>query len=453
MKWIRHTCLLLFVTLYALRPMAQTSATAADQQPWSLQQCLDYAHQHNLQINTLRLSEEAARQDVVAAHGAQTPSLSATAGNTFTNANNSDGSSNGNLVNQLTSSGIYTLSSGIVLWNDGLIRNTIRQKDLLNQSAGLTVQQSENSITLQITQAYLNILLAKENQVYVENLVSTSDSIVTQAQLLYSAGSIAKAALLQLQAQLASDKYTLVQTQNAVRQNTMVLKQLLQLPSSTWFDVAAPQNLQVMDNVSPLGEVQDAALNNFPDSKIGKLGVDIASLNIANAQAAFKPVLKANAALGSSYASVLTNTVVSKPGYLTQAGNNFYQQAGVTLAIPIFSQKVNKTNLEKSKIAYRQSVYDQQNTQLVLSQAVEQAYIAAENAMQSYKAAGEQLQAATESYRIGNAEFKLGAINAYDLLQQRNQYIQAVQAYTQSKYTAVLQQKVYEFYMNSNITL
>jgi outer membrane protein len=73
--------------------------------------------------------------------------------------------------------------------------------------------------------------------------------------------------------------------------------------------------------------------------------------------------------------------------------------------------------------------------------------------MHSYDAANEQLKAAVESYRITKEQFKLGAINVYDLLQQQNQYVQAVQAFTQSKYTSVLQQKIYEFYMGKPVTL
>jgi outer membrane protein len=52
-----------------------------------------------------------------------------------------------------------------------------------------------------------------------------------------------------------------------------------------------------------------------------------------------------------------------------------------------------------------------------------------------------------------NEQLKLGAINTYDLLQQRNQYVQAVQAYTQAKYDAFLQKKIYEFYRGNPVTL
>ena len=157
--------------------------------------------------------------------------------------------------------------------------------------------------------------------------------------------------------------------------------------------------------------------------------------------------------MGTGYSDVIINSNSPKTGYFKQAGNNFYQRLGVTLSIPIFSNRINKTNLEKANIAYKQADLNLQNDQLVLSQAVEQAYLNAVNAQQAYDAANQQLLSATESYRIVNEQFRLGAINTYDLLQQRNQYVQAVQAYTQAKYTAFLQQKIYEFYMGNPVTL
>ena len=295
--------------------------------------------------------------------------------------------------------------------------------------------------------------MARENLKYISDLVSTSEARVKQGQLFYDAGSIAKIDLLQLQAQLASDKYLLVQLQNAIRQNILSLKQILQLPTDALFDIATPVSIEAAGMMPSLHSVQQTALQNFPEIKIGKLGVDLAGLDIAKAKAGFKPLLTANGGLGTGYNDVITNSVFPKTGYLRQTGNNFYQRIGVTLSIPIFSNRINKTNLEKANIAYKQADLNLQNDQLVLSQAVEQAYLTSANALQAYDAANQQLLAATESFRIVNEQFRLGAINTFDLLQQRNQYVQAVQAYTQAKYTAVLQQKIYEFYMGNPVTL
>jgi outer membrane protein len=418
---------------------------------WTIQDCFQYAAEHNIQINRLRLGELSAQQDLYASKGLKFPGLSGSVSNNFNEANNSSG--NGGFVNQITSNGSYSVNSSVVLWNDHYINNNIRQNNLLTQLAGLSVQETQNNITLSITLAYLDILLSKENEKYILDLVNTTESSVKQGQMLYDAGSIARVSLLQLQAQLASNKYLLVQTQNAIRQNLLILKQLLQLQSAILFDIVTPVSVDVAEVIPPLLSVQQAALQNFPEIQIGKLGIDIAALEIAKARAGFKPTLKANGGFGSGYSYVIMNSVYPTKDYLAQTGNNFYQTIGLTLSIPIFSQRINKTNLEKSKIAYKLANLNYEDNQLVLTQAVEQAYLGAANAKQSLDAAKQQLVSATESYRIANEQLKLGAINAYDLLVQQNQYVQAVQAYTQAKYTAVLQQKIYEFYMGKPVTL
>jgi Outer membrane protein len=418
---------------------------------WSIQDCFRYATEHNIQISTLRLNEQSSYQDVLAAKGSKIPGLSASVINTFNNANNSLNSNSG-LVNQLTKSTSYSVNSSILLWNDNYINNNIRQKELLIRSAALSVQQSVNNITLSITQAYLDILLAKENEKYIAELVATSKARVKQGQMFFDAGSIAKKDLLQLQAQLATDTYLLVQTQNAIQQNILTLKQILQLPGDTSFDITSPADVFVAPSLIPLHEVQQNALHDFPEIKIGRLGIDIAMADIAKAKAGFKPALTANGSLGTGYSNVLTNSIFPKTSYLKQTDNNFYQRVGLTLSIPIFSNRINTTNVAKANIAYKQAHLNFQNDQLVLSQAVEQAYLNARNAMQLYDAAEMQLKATTETYRIANEQFKLGALNTYDLLLQRNQYVQALQAYTQAKYSAVLQQKIYEFYMGNPVT-
>jgi outer membrane protein len=277
--------------------------------------------------------------------------------------------------------------------------------------------------------------------------------MVRQGQLLYDAGSVAKINLLQLQAQYSSDKYLQVQTENAIRQNTLLLKQLLQLPTDSTFDINTPVSLTTTEILPSLSSVQEKAIHDFPEIKIGQLGIDIARLDIAKVQAGFRPVLSAYGAIGTGYSNLITNSSYPKTGYFTQTGDNFYQQLGFSLSIPIYSNLTNKTNLAKANIRYSQSALNLQNYELVLMQAVEQAYLNLSNAKQAYSAANEQLIAATESYRIINEQFKLGGTNTFEVLQLRNQYVQAVQAYTQAKYTEVLQQKIYEFYMGNEITL
>ncbi|MFB6454243.1 TolC family protein [Chitinophaga sp. Hz27] len=436
-------CLLLF--LHPANVKAQTPVPSMEDSTssvvWSLQDCLNYAARYNINLNTLRLTKKTSEQDLILSKAAKLPNLNATVGQNFT------GGKNVNESYVLSASGNYSINSNVTLYNGGFLNKDIQQKNLLLQIADLNVDAQMNDITLLITQAYLNILLAKENIVYVKDVVTTSQAQVAQAQQQYDVGSLALVGLVQLQAQLANDKFLLVTAENTRRQNLLTLKQILQLPTSKPFDIISPDTLIETGMLTPVQEAQQQAFDTRPEIKTGNIGVDVAKLDLEKAKTGYLPVLTAGGALASNYATNISNA------YLKQLDNNFYQQIGLTLSVPIFTRKVNKTNVEKAKIEVDQSNLNLQNTKVNLSQTVEQAYINVLNAQSQYDAAVEQYKYNQESYRIANETLKIGAANIVQYLQQKNLYIQALQSYIQAKYNAALTIRIYDFYRGIPVKL
>ena len=264
MKWIATYIMML----------ALGSTRAAAPPVWDLAACLAYAKSHNITINSLRLTGRSTGQDLALSRAARLPNLSGNVSQTMTDYN----------TGLYPASG-YGISSNVTLYNGGYLNNDIKQKELSLKAANLNVQASENDITLQITQAYLNILLARENIVYLKDLIATTQAQVTQGQQRLDAGTLAKKDLLELQAVLANDKYTLVTAQNTERQNILTLKQVLQLPTDTAFDVSPADTLHTGALVAPLAQAQQTALGNRPEVKSSQLGVEIAEVNIEKANA------------------------------------------------------------------------------------------------------------------------------------------------------------------------
>ncbi|MES1160969.1 MAG: TolC family protein, partial [Bacteroidota bacterium] len=386
-----------------------------------------------------------ANQDLLLAKAGVQPNLSAT-GSEFLNFQKGI-NSNGSYGNrQFTENGNAGLSSSVILYQGGYIRNNIREKQLLQQMAGLDILQQENDITLNVTQAFLNILLAKENIVYLQDLVNTSQSQVKQAQQKYDAGSIALKDLAELQAQTANDKYSLVTAQSAHRQNVISLKLLLQLPSELAFEVQEPDTLIAKNLVTSLSETQQEALATRPEVKISDQQVDVARVDLQLARSAYLPTLQGSGAIGANHSG-------DHPSVLQQLDNSFYQQIGLTLSIPIFNRRATRTNVEKAKIQIEQSELDRRNVRNNLSLTVEQAYVNVENAQGQYDASVEQLQYTKESYRIASEQLKVGAVTTVDYLIQRNLYTQAYQQYIQAKYNAALNIRIYDFYRGVPIKL
>jgi outer membrane protein len=413
---------------------------------WDLQTCLDYAKKNNITIKSLRWGARSSEQDLLQSRAAKLPNLTGTLSQSVVNSNNANPVVGG-FQTQANASGNYSLNSSWTIFNGGYLNNDVKQKNILLESAHLNVQQAENDITLQITQAYLNILLQKENIVYLQELVNTSQSQLGLGKQRFDAGSLSRKDYLQLEATLANDQYNLVTSINAHRTNLIVLKQILQLPSSVAFDVVQPDTLVTNQSIVSLPEAENAAVVSRPEVKIGELGVKSAQVELEKSRAGALPSVSLGAGLSSGYSD---NQDLK---YFSQLNNNFYQRLGVTVAIPIFANRINKSNIERSKIQIEQAKLSLQGTKTTLDQAVEQAYISVLNAQAQLTAAESQWKTNQESYRITNEQLRLGALNTIDLLTQKNLYVQALQAYVQAKYNNILNKKIYEFYTGVPVAL
>jgi outer membrane protein len=430
---------------------AQDSTLMGTTRKWDLVKCIDYAKKNNIQINTYRLSQLTSQQQYLLAKAARLPNLAGSASQNFEHANTSGRNTNGAVTSggggsDFTASGNYSLNSSVTLYNGNLLNNTILQANVAVQTANLSILQQENDISLQITQAYLTVLLDKENIVYDTDLVNTAQAQVKQEQQMYDVGSVARSALIQLQAQLATDKFTLVNAKNAERGDLLTLKQLLLLLSDVNFDIVKPDTIVAIDSIPAFHGAEQSALKNFPDVKIGELGVKTAQYGVDIARAGYKPTLIAGGSLNSGYVTGQG----SLPG---QLNSNFNQQLGLSLAVPIFTKRVVKTQVEEAKIAVDQAQLNLKNTTITLSQTVERAYINVENAKSQYDAALEQYTYNKESYRIASEQLKVGVANIVAFLLQKTLFVQAQQAFIQAKYNELLTLKIYDFYRGIPIKL
>jgi outer membrane protein len=412
-------------------------ATKAQEIPkvWDLKTAIEYAKEKNISINTLKLSSQTAEQNLIASKSAVLPNLTGNISQVLTN-----------YKSGLQNTSGFGLSSDITLYNGSYLKNDIKAKELGLQTANLSVEAAKNDITISITQAYLNILLARENITYLKDLLITSEAQVKQSEQQFKFGTIAKKDLLQLQATYTNDKYTLVTAQNSLQQNTLTLKQLLQLPTTTAFEVSTTDTVSVAPALDNLASAQDKALRTRPEIKSGELNIQLQTTELAKAKSTLRPTLSLGGSLNTGY----SNNNIGGYGY--QLNNSFYQNLGLTLSIPIFDRRVTKTNVAKANISIEQARLALLDTKTTLTQNVERAYINVQNANSQYAAAQEQFNYTSEALRISNAALKEGTNNIVENLQQKNLYVQALQAFVQAKYTANLYTRIYNFYTGIPIT-
>src|SRR5437868_5159982 len=169
---------------FSLFSQAQDTSYITSTVEWDLAKAIAYAKQNNLQVNIVQFNEQLSQQDLLLARAARYPSLSGLATQSLTHSGNTNPVVGG-FQTQSNLAGNYGLNSNWIVYRGGYLNNDVRSKNLQLEAANLNTEITQNDITLQITQAYLNILLAKESIVYSEELAKASAVQYEQGKTRY----------------------------------------------------------------------------------------------------------------------------------------------------------------------------------------------------------------------------------------------------------------------------
>lgn len=410
---------------------------------WDLRTCLEYALEHNIQVKKSKVSLQESLENTKEAKAQLFPSLSGSVTQGFVNYPSTGATTNNSY------SGNYSVTANWKLFDGGQRVRTIKQQQIQNDVEELGIRQSGNDIRIAITQTYLQILYAHEAVAINRNTVEVSDAQRKRALELLKAGSIAQSDYAQIAAQYSTDKYQLVVSETNLADYKLDLKQLLELDITKDIDVVIPQ-LNDRDVLAPLPgkeSIYQRSLEVMPEIKSSKLNISIAELEEKKAKGAYWPTVSLNAGIGTGHLSGTGYT------YGSQVWNKFNESIGLTVSIPIFANRAHKTAVRKAKLQVVASRLDDLDTQKELLKTVEGYYLDATSAQNQFLAAMEKLKAVEESYKLIDEQFNLGMKNTLELLTEKNNLLNARQEVLQSKYMAILNIRLLDFYQANPITL
>ena len=429
--------------------------TAFAQQTWTLQDCLNYALEHNIQVQKNRISEERGEVSLWQDKGTLFPSLNFNTGHSvgyrpFTEVMSVvQGDQVTSTRSNVTYQGSYGLNANVTLWNGGINYKNIKEQELQNRITALNTQQSELTIQEQIAQLYVQIMYTKEAKKVNEQLLATAQSQYDRGEEMMKQGQMARADLIQLEAQLSSAQYSLVNSETQLSNYKRQLKALLELDLNTPFDVAGtiPTDEQVLALVPSAQEAYAKALEVRPEIKSAELSIEAADMQLDIAKRGFLPTIGASASLGSNHSTG------SKNGWGEQMKTNLNMSAGLNVSVPIFDNRRNMSNVKTAKLQQLSSKLDLQDKKNALSSTIEQYWLNANNGQQNYLAAKARVKSQEANYELLNEQFHNGLKNTVDVLQGRDNVISAEQDMLQSKYMALLNIQLLKFYTGEKIEL
>lgn len=441
--------------MYCAALLVCQSVSAQDSvKQWTLQECLDYALENNIQLQKSRNDYLSGVEDTKMAKAARLPSLSVTSSQGFTNypsasASFSDSHSGSYGFSSRNSyTGTYGINAGLTLYNGGKLQTAVKRQNLQNQIDALSVEESANDIRVAIVQAYMQALYAREAVEIAINTAKTSEAQRDRAREMFQAGSISQVDLAQLESQYQSDAYQVVVARTSLDNYKLQLKQLLELDITDQIELSVPEiNESAVTRVLPdKTQIYATTTENMPEIKRGELAVEAADLDIRQARAGFYPSLGLTASVGTGHMS--GNHYESG----SQIWNRFNENVGLSLSIPIFSNRQNRTATNKARIAAASSRLDQQDLLKTLLREVETAYLDAVSAQSQYVAANEKERYARQSYELTDEQFRVGMKNTVELITAQNEWSAAQQEVLQAKYMALLNMELLNIYQGQPVT-
>ena len=429
-----------------------TASVSAQTKLWTLQECIDYAMQHNITLQRAKLQQLSAKEDVSQSKAALLPSLNASTSHNLGYRPWQDSGittvTNGTVntkVDKASYNGSYGLNASWTVWNGNRNRNQVKLNRLTEEQAELEIQETANSIQEKIAQLYVQILYLKEAVKVNEASLETSRKNEERGREMVEVGKMSKADLAQLSAQRSNDEYNIVSAQAQVENYKLQLKQLLEILGDEAFDVATPDaamttNEMALADVPALMSVYEQALATRPEIQSAEMAVKSSDVSIDIAKAGRMPTVSLQASASASTNSLANND------WSDQMKSNFNTGAGVSVSVPIFDQRQTKTNVDKARIQRESNLLALQDQQKQLYQTIENYWLDATTNQQKFRAAMATVESEQQSYDLLQEKFNVGLTNIVELMAGKDKLLVAKQNQLQSKYMTILNLQMLKFY-------
>lgn len=466
------------------------------QDKWDLPRCVNYALANNISIKQADIDSRTAKltldQSKWTQYGTATglTALGLNFGRTINQSTNI-------YTNTEGLSQYYQLNVGITLFNWFALKRAVESNKFSYDAQVVNIDLIKNNVTLNVAAAYLAALLAKEQVTLANTKLALTSQQLQNTRKLVDAGSVPELNAAELEVQFATDTASVITAQETYDIDNLQLKAILNLDAAAPFDLDTPPVETIP--VEPIAQLQPdivyaLAVNSFPQQKMNDLRISSAEKYVDYNKGRLYPTLGAYGTLGDNFFNdlrhvdyqtssallpgsyALNNTPVpseqypvyypsvtpiysSQPfykafqGYGDQLSNNFGQQVGLQLNIPIFNGNSQKTNYKKAQLNVTTAKLTKENDLMTLKQNIYQAYYNAVASLEKFEANKKAVAVAERSFDLSTKRYNIGMLNTIDYLTNQNNLFTARINVLISQYDYVFREKVLEYYKGLGIKL
>lgn len=423
---------------------ASVIALGVSAQAWSLEDCVNYAIDHNITVKSQELQVKRGELDITAAKDRFLPSLDASSSQSF---NFGRGlTAENTYADRNTSNFQWGVNFSLPLFQG---MSEYRRLNLAKSSLQQMLYEQEatkDNVALNVISQYLLVLYSKEVEQSARSQAKYSAYEVSRQKALVDAGKVAEADLYDAEAQAAQDQLQVVTAQNDTQTALVNLANLLQLPSVEGFDIKPLDDAEPM--IPHADDVYSDALT-VNNSILGaRQGLKVADDNISVAKTGYIPTLSFNAGVGSSYYTV---SGFDSESFAKQMRHNLSTYLGFSLRIPIFDGFSTRNNVRTAKIQKYSAELELEQRESDLYKNIQLAYYQAKGARERYMTSEETVEKTKLSFDATREKYNLGRATPVEFEQAKNNLFRTEVSRIQAHYEYLLRYRILMFYKSNRL--
>jgi outer membrane protein len=437
----------------------------SQQKVWTLDECIYYAIDNNIQIKQQDLQTKFQRNSLDLSKYRLLPTLSGSASHNYSWGRALDATTYRYTENTQSRSNNFYVGGSAPIFNGLQNYNTIKKYEYELLAGEQDLENIKENIALTVAMNYLQILLNKELVAATNDQLQITLQQIEKTKKLVDAGSAARGNLLQIESQAAQEELQLINTKNQLDLSYLDITQLLELQTPAGFEVVVPEisidtNAIISESVDEIFAVSQGAR---PIVKSSELKLTASEFDLKIAKGGRSPRITMNHSFNTGYSDVRQKIISTDPAtqatilgeypFSEQVSDNINWGLGFTLSLPIFNGwQINK-NIANSKLNIQSSKYALDGAKKQLYKNIQQAYADAVAALKKYVASNKAVTSMIESFRYTEQKFNVGLVTPVDYNAAKSQLLQAQSALAQAKYEYIFKTKVLDFYRGIPLNL
>ena len=433
---------------YVVLLLVMVTSGVRGQDKWTLDECVAFALENNLQLNGFKYSAEAGKETYRQSIRNLLPNVDGSTSYTVNFGRSTDPFTN-DVVTTDFFQNPFSLQSSIDLFQGFQKINSIKVSKFLYRATQEEEEQERYLLAFRVMQAFTNVQFFEGLVAVSKEQLSVSQSNYDLVEKQIELGLKAGADLYEAESLLLTDKLNVTQSENQLAAAKLVLIQEMNLENASDITIQSELADESVSNDSVevnSDSVYSRARDFLPLIKAQELRAKAAKKQIAVARGRLYPSLTAFAGMGTGYFETTRDTLGNTLPFRDQFRDNTSQFIGVRLTVPISYGWSSRSGVKQAKIERLRAENNLDIQEQVLFQAIQQLVQDYNSLLVELEQSTQNVEAQNLSFTIAQKRYDKGLINAIELFTAKNLFANAQNENLQVRLRSEVNKRTLDFY-------